>query len=148
MSLTGHPHDVAKDIIAWLDEDPKRVASGIGATFIGETQDSYDLSLLTGRVLIMTGVPKLHCVGFESCLSYDFITDFWESKHPLLITNFFADDKYYDPEMYKRLENLISHYLDNCIPVLLHVPSNESFGNMANPVLVDRLNKTNKVFQT
>lgn len=146
MSLTDYPHDVAAELREWLGEDDKRVASGVGAIIRGETEAGYDLSLLCARALVKTTVPKLICLSLTSSLDYDMINELWEDKRPILLTNFMPSSQYYDAEMYKRIENLISHYLDNCIPVLVHIPSLTEQGDLLNPVLWDRLQKINKTF--
>lgn len=152
MSLTDYPNDRAKEVLSWLEDDAsKDLALGKGLIFFGETQDGYDIAVLTARAMILSGFSKLHCVSFTLALEYETIQTFWEEKCPVMITYFQPENTHVEAERYKRLENLLNYYLDNGIPVFLHIPVDHSkqiieYGNMISPVFLDRLLKTNTLF--
>lgn len=152
MSLTDYPHAKAKDLIDWLeDEASQQIALGNGVIFFGETQEGYDISVLTSRAFILTGMEKLRCFSFHDTLDHETINMLWQEKYPVMITNFYPDHTYVDPERYKRLENLLNYYLDNSIPFFLHIPVEFSkqaaeYGNLMSPVFLDRILKNNKTF--
>lgn len=151
MSLTSYDHPKAKELVEWVsNESKKELALGHGLMFFSETQEGYDLAVLTARAFILSDMTKLHCVSFFSALEYEAINMFWTEKPPLLITNFKPDHSV-DPERYRRLENLLNYYLDNNIPFFLHMPVDVNvnpveYGNQISPVFLDRLNKNNKKF--
>lgn len=152
MSLTNYPHVKASELIKWIEEDAtEEFARGNGILFFGETQEGYDVAVLSARAFILSGMTKLHCVSFNLATDPEFIQTVWEEKFPLLITNFNPDGMYVDAEKYKRLENVLNYYLDNCIPFFLHIPvdvnnQSVSYGNLISPVFLDRLTKNYKTF--
>lgn len=152
MTLTDYPHDQAKDIISYIEDDlNKDLSLGNGIVFFGETQEGYDLALLFARAAILSGFKKLKCFSFHDTLDYEVLNAFWQDKTPVLITNFYPDNSYVDAERYKRLENLLTYYLDNGIPFFLHLPVDRhktvvEYGNLISPVFMDRLMKNMKTF--
>lgn len=152
MSLTDYPHERAAEVIKWIETDSKNsMILGNGLLFFGETQEGYDISVLAARALILIGTNKLHCVSFNLATEQEFINHLWEEKPPIVITNFLPDNNFVDPDRYKRLENVLNYYLDNCIPFFLHIPVDVNsqsieYGNLISPVFLDRLLKNYKTF--
>lgn len=152
MTLTDYPHAKAQDLIKWFEEDAsKELALGKGVMFFGETQEGYDISMLFARACLLSGQEKLRCFSFHEALDHDAVNLLWQEKYPILITNFYPDHSYVDPERYKRLENLLNYYVDNGIPFYLHIPVDydkqvAEYGNLISPVFMDRLIKNSKTF--
>lgn len=151
MSLTDYPHDHAKDIKAWLETDAvQHLTDGNGVIFFSTKQEGYDLAVLTARGLILSGYTKLKTIDFNFCMEDEVLHEISNEKPPLLILNFWPDGVYVNAEKYKRLETILNYYIDNCIPILLHIPADQDgpeteYGSLMSPVFLDRL-KTNKKF--
>jgi hypothetical protein len=144
MSLTNYEHPKAKELKEYLETTGLgdfRLGKGIIVT--GPTQEGYDIAILAARALIMQGFDKLHCWSFSYALEN--LDQLYLDKPPLLITNFHAATGIVDITQFKRLENILSHYLDNGTSVSIHSPY-EDLGDLVNPVLLDRLQKRNKKF--
>ena len=152
MSLTDYPHTQAEVIKTWLEKEAnKHLQEGKGVILFSVKHEGYDLAMLTARALILSGYTKLKTIDFNFCMEDEVLAEIGAEKPPLLITNFFPDASFVNPEKYKRLETIINYYIDNCIPVILHIPAEhngpkQEYGPLISPVLLDRLEKDSKIF--
>jgi hypothetical protein len=152
MSLTEYPDPIAVEIMDWLSADATtHLKDGKGVTFFSKKQEGYDSAVLTARALILSGYNKLRQIDFNFCVEDEFLGEISQEKPPLLIVNFYPDASFVSPEKYKRLETILNHYLDNCIPLLLHIPADvegpeNEYGPLISPVFLDRIKKNSKTF--
>ena len=153
MSLTSYPNPQAKEVLKWIETDATNyLAAGRGANFFSEVQDGYDIAMMTSRALLLSGYEKLHCFQFQRAMEDDVISLIYEKHPPLTILNFHPDDVGISADGYRRLENCLTYYMDNCIPFFLHFPvmgdgRNLDYGNLMSPVFFDRVTKINHKFE-
>lgn len=146
MSLTDYPNPTSDKIKTWLADDADNdLKLGKGVMFYSTKQDGYDLSVLTARALILSGHTKFKTIDFNFCMEDDVLNELYYEKPPLLVLNFYPDSAFVEMDKYKKFETILNYYLDNCIPILLHVPSDKS-GPLISPVFLDRITKNSKVF--
>lgn len=139
MSLTQYQHSAAKEVLEWIETSANMdLKLGRALTLVGKSDDAYNIAMLTARALILSGFDKLKCSTLFDAVDDEFISIIYEKHPPLMITNFVAADV--DFGEYKRLENCLTYYLDNLMPVFIHT-TNEEW----NDAFADRVNKTNKV---
>lgn len=152
MSLTDYPHATATEVKDWLaNESEAHLKSGKGVMFFSTNNEGYDISVLTARALILSGYTKLKTIDFNFCMEDEVLAEISSEKPPLLILNFFPDSSFVNADLYKKLETILNYYLDNCIPILLHIPAektgpSEEYGPLISPVFLDRLKKNSKTF--
>jgi hypothetical protein len=152
MSLTDYPDPSASTIKAWLEnESEDHLKAGKGVIFFSVKQEGYDLAVLTARALILSGYTKLKAIDFNFCMEDEVLAEIGQEKPPLLILNFFPDSSFIQTDKYKRFETILNYYLDNCIPILLHIPAeqdgpSEEYGTLISQVFLDRLLKNSKIF--
>lgn len=152
MSLTDYPDPTANEIKNWIEsEATDHLAKGNGVVFFSTKLEGYDLSVLTARALILSGYTKLRVIDFNFCLEEEVLAEIGEDKPPLLIMNFFPDPDFVGPVQYKRLESYLNYYIDNSIPLLLHIPADKEaqrsqYGALMSPVFFDRVQKNSKIF--
>lgn len=152
MSLTNYPDPNASTVKAWLeDESEVHLKAGKGVIFFSTKEEGYDLALLSARALILSGHTRLKAIDFNFCMDAEIISELYTEKPPLLITNFYPDASFVATDLYKKFEAVLNYYLDNCIPILLHIPAeltgpSEEYGPLISPVFLDRLKKNSKTF--
>jgi hypothetical protein len=152
MSLTEYPNQAAQEVKTWFEEESSlHLAQGRGVNIFSEKQDGYDIAILLSRALLLNQYEKLQCVHFQNAMDDDTISLIYEKHPPLCILNFHPDDVGVQADSYRRLENCLNYYLDNCIPIFLHFPvvgdgKSRDYGNLMSAVFFDRVSKTNKHF--
>lgn len=144
-SLTEYPNPNAAKLIEWITSHD--AAKGEGICVIGSDAASYELTVLTARALILSGHEKLFCMPMYEAMEPAHLQMLWENKPPLILTNFYVTNS----EQYRTLENLLNYYLDHVIPLSVHFTMQEPekmSENKVNPVLINRLMRTNTLFYT
>lgn len=140
--------DKAKQMLNDLKDNELHFQMGNGANFYATDSDGYDIVILSARALILGNtLPKLTVIPYNTALDAEVVQTLWDEPRAILLTNFYPDSPSTPAEKYSRLESLLDHYLDASIPIILHFPNLEKYGNLVSPVFLDRVRKINKSFR-
>ena len=143
MSLTDYKHDKSVEIKDYIEENPTS-----SLIFYGSNAESYDLARLSCRGLMLSTNKEISIVDFTLVYSSEYMSEYLDKLPPLAITNFNPNSKFVDGKQYKLLEVFLHKYINNNKQLIVHFPcdSKEQIGDLASPVLIDRLEKNSKVF--
>jgi hypothetical protein len=146
-SLTTNENPKAKDVLEWITEKANNHLSlGRSLSVYSTKGDGYTIAILAARALILSGYDKLECRSLTDAVEPEFISHIYDKHPPLMLLNF--DPNSVDEEAYRKLENCLVYYLDNMIPVFLHIPFDnaDDFKNKneyVSSVFFDRVNYAN-----
>lgn len=142
MSLADFSHEKAKEVVAWIDKGEYK--NGQGILIQGMASVQYDLAILAARGLILSDLPKLEVRHFQDLCD---VNEFnYETKVPLLITNFEAYEHACHSLEYKKLEAYLNSLLDDDIPILIHAPLSLEHNYYMSVTFINRITEKNITF--
>lgn len=115
MSLTDYDHVASDDLLKFVE-----TYKGQSAVIYGSSKESYDLTVLTARALILSGSTALEVVDFIDVCNEQTIENL--PNKPLCILNYQPDERFVDSKTYKKLERKLFALLDAGYPIITHLP--------------------------